>query len=173
MALTLTGFALGLAAAGSVALGFNVAALTLWLLNRSIDGIDGTVARLEGTQSDLGGYLDMMCDVGVYAALAVAIPVAGGGAEWAAAAVMLAAFYVNITSWTILSTMLETRALTDPSARSTSMHMQRGLMEGSETILVYALLILVPQWRFVVMVAAAAAAIFSAGQRILFALRNL
>ncbi len=171
--LTLTGLALGLAAAVAVALGMNTLALVLWLANRTVDGIDGTVARLDGSQCDLGGYLDMMCDVVVYAALALAIPVGGGAGQWAAAGVMLAAFYVNITSWTILATMLETRRLTDPHGRSTSMHMQRGFMEGSETILAFVLLIIVPQWRFAVMLVAAAAAFASAAQRIVFAVRNL
>ncbi len=173
LALTLVGLALGLSAAVSVALGLNILALVLWLTNRTVDGMDGTVARLDGSQSDLGGYLDMMCDVVVYAALALAIPVGGGAAQWAAAGVMIAAFYVNITSWTILSSMIETRRLTNPADRSTSMHMQRGLMEGSETILAFALLIIIPQWRLAVMLIAAAAAFISAGQRIVFAVRNL
>lgn len=173
LALTLVGLALGLSAAVSVALGLNILALVLWLTNRTVDGMDGTVARLDGSQSDLGGYLDMMCDVVVYAALALAIPVGGGAAQWAAAGVMIAAFYVNITSWTILSSMIETRRLTNPAQRSTSMHMQRGLMEGSETILAFALLIIIPQWRLAVMLIAAAAAFISAGQRIVFAVRNL
>ena len=173
MFLTFVGLALGLAAAGSVVLGLNVLALILWFANRTVDGIDGTLARLDGSQCDLGGYLDMMCDVVVYAALALAIPVGGGSAEWAAAGIMLAGFYVNITSWTILATMLETRRLTDSEGRSTSMHMQRGFMEGSETILAFAVLIIVPEWRLVVMLIAAAAAFISAGQRIVFAVRHL
>ncbi|MFP4644648.1 MAG: CDP-alcohol phosphatidyltransferase family protein, partial [Spirochaetales bacterium] len=162
MSLTLAGLVLGLAAAGSLALGLNTLALLLWLANRTVDGLDGTVARLDGSQCDLGGYVDMISDVVVYAALGLAIPVGGGVGQWTAAALMLGAFYVNITSWTILAPMLETRRLSDPEARSTSVHMQRGFMEGSETILAYAVLIAIPQWRFVVMLVAASAACISA-----------
>ena len=42
-------------------------ALILFLINRILDGIDGTMARLSKT--DLGGYYDIVCDFFIYATL--------------------------------------------------------------------------------------------------------
>ena len=45
--------------------------LALWLANRVTDGLDGTVARVAERQSDFGGYLDILLDFVVYAAIPV------------------------------------------------------------------------------------------------------
>lgn len=59
--LTLAGLFVGLAGAASVVCiddepAMRVAALSLWICNRVVDGIDGMVARLNRTESDFGAY---------------------------------------------------------------------------------------------------------------------
>jgi len=70
-AVTLAGFALGMAAAGAVAAGAFALALALVAANRLADGLDGAVARAAG-RTDLGGYLDVPLDFVFYGALPLA-----------------------------------------------------------------------------------------------------
>src|SRR5688572_1905395 len=46
--------------------------LACWLLNRLLDGLDGSVARVHHRQSDWGGYVDILSDYVVYAGFPVA-----------------------------------------------------------------------------------------------------
>ncbi|MDH4364495.1 MAG: hypothetical protein OEY70_10480 [Acidimicrobiia bacterium] len=58
---TAAGFALGLGAAGSAAVGWWWPALGLWLASRVVDGIAGAIARLEGP-TGRAGFLDLVAD---------------------------------------------------------------------------------------------------------------
>jgi phosphatidylglycerophosphate synthase len=73
--MTLTGFAVGMAAAGSIVLGQMWGALALICLNRSTDGLDGAIARAI-RPTDRGGFLGIASDFVFYAAvpLAFALP---------------------------------------------------------------------------------------------------
>lgn len=159
--LTVVGLLVGLGAAGAASQGWWLAALAGWLLNRLFDGLDGLVARRSDQQSDLGGYLDMVADVVVYGA--VPIGVAFGRDEravWVAAVVLVATFYVNIVSWLYLSALLEKRSLGAIQAgQTTSLAMPRGLIEGTETIALFTLLLAWPSvagWTMAFMAAAVA-----------------
>jgi phosphatidylglycerophosphate synthase len=156
--LSLMGFGAGAGCAAVLALAApgpaaRAAALGLWLLGRVLDGLDGAVARRQERQSDLGGYLDVMLDFIVYALVPVCATVgaaraaASGGEQpvWLWLAVLLGSFYVNAASWMYLSALLEKRrAGAAAHGEQTSITMPSGLIEGSETILVYALYILFP-----------------------------
>ncbi|KAL8848486.1 MAG: hypothetical protein Q9221_006488 [Calogaya cf. arnoldii] len=83
--------------------------LALWLLNRTLDSLDGALARHRGTISELGGFLDLWCDFIVYSLLPIAVAWghgaaadggigkigAGGEGKWLAVAVLEATFHVN------------------------------------------------------------------------------
>lgn len=168
-------------AAGLVAGGMSIlavlwsapaAAVVLWLLNRTLDGLDGEVARYTGRQTDLGGYLDIMADHVIYAALPIAIAwQAGGTPAWAAAAVLIATFYVNTASWMFLSALFGRREGAYPA--STSIAMPTGLIEGTETIVLYTLMLLFPD-AFVAIAGAMAVLVgFTAAQRVWWARRSL
>ena len=87
-----------------------VIGLVLWLLNRVLDGLDGVIARVHDKQSDFGGYLDLLLDFVVYLAIPIAflwvIPTQVN--LWAGIA-LLAAYVINLLSWTSLSALLEKR----------------------------------------------------------------
>src|SRR5215207_3326594 len=74
-AVTLTGFALGLAAAAAITFGFYGAGLALLLTSRVADGLDGAVARLTQV-SDRGAFLDITLDFLFYASIPLAFAVA-------------------------------------------------------------------------------------------------
>lgn len=144
-------FGAGLACAASLALGSRWLALALWLFSRLLDGLDGLIARRSGRSSDAGGYLDIMLDFSVYAALPLAMTWAEPAMAWPAA-LLLGVFYINSASWMYLSALLEKRgAGAAAKGETTSVSMPKGVIEGSETILFYTLLIVIPAWRTALM----------------------
>ena len=74
-AVTLLGLALGLLSALVIALGAPGWALIPLLASRLMDGLDGAVARVRGP-TDLGGYLDIVCDFILYSGWAFAFALA-------------------------------------------------------------------------------------------------
>ncbi|MDH4290912.1 MAG: CDP-alcohol phosphatidyltransferase family protein, partial [Aquincola sp.] len=60
-AVTIAGFAIGVAAAAAIALQATVIGLALLLASRLADGLDGPVARLT-TPTDRGAFLDITLD---------------------------------------------------------------------------------------------------------------
>lgn len=166
-ALTVAAVVPGLGAAVAAAAGEPGLALALWLANRILDGLDGAVARRAGRQSDLGAYADMLLDVVVYAAVPLGIAVGQDGrAAWIAAAALLAAFYVNAISWSYLSALLEGRgAGAAAHGDLTAVTMPPGLVEGAETVVLFALALAVPEWSVAVMWVMAAGVAVGVGQR--------
>ncbi len=147
-AITLASGFWGLGAAVLTALHHPALAVALWLLNRLLDGLDGAVARLQGAATDRGGYLDIVVDTVVYAALPIGVAVGAGTAEaFLAAAVLLAALYVNGTTWMFLAAILEKRAAGGKAkGEVTTVTMPAGVVEGTEAVLLYSLLLALPAW---------------------------
>lgn len=151
--ITLLAFLAGLGCVLAAAFALYGLALTLWLANRVLDGLDGELARAQETQTDLGGYLDLMGDLAIYATLPIALVLADPSpAAWLTLSLMLAMFYVNAGAWMLLSGILEKRGRGAVSGgESTSLTMPTGLIEGAETVLLFSLFLLFPQllpWLF-------------------------
>jgi len=173
-ALTLAALLLGAATAVALAFQFYLPAFLLWWLNRIFDGLDGTVARLRRRQSDLGGYLDILSDFGVYALVPLGL-IAGRPSLPAAlsVAVLLATFYLNAASWIYLSAILEKRRREAPAGQFTTIAMPAGLIGGFETMIFYALFILLPQWMTWLFAAMSALVLVTIMQRLIWAVRHL
>lgn len=175
MTVTLAGFVVGLAAAIAAAFGLRDVGLGLWIANRALDGFDGTLARVQGVQSDLGGYLDLLLDFMVYAAIPLGLVLGAPSLPRALAALALVgSFYVNAASWMYLSALLERRG---DGARArgelTSVTMPAGLIGGTETIVFYTLFFVWPTQLvalFAVMTVLVMAAVV---QRLVWAFRHL
>jgi phosphatidylglycerophosphate synthase len=143
--LTLIAFVLGLIACLLLCQGIYWGGLLFWWGNRIFDGLDGTVARVEALQSDLGGYLDILADFVIYALLPIAL-------VWAmptmpafiALAFLLGSFYVNGASWMYLAAILEKRRWSAPDQKTT-VNMPAGLVGGAETIVLYSIFIIWPE----------------------------
>lgn len=151
------------------------AALGLWLLNRTLDGLDGSVARETGRQSDLGGYLDIVLDFVVYAAVPLGIAAGQGDARaLLAAAVLLGACFVNAASWMYLAAILEKRALgADATGELTTITMPPGLIAGTETVVLFALMLAWPAGAATVMLVMAALVGATVLQRMIWAMGRL
>lgn len=146
LGLTFAGLFVGLAAAGAAADSRWFLALFLFVANRVIDGLDGEVARATSIDSDEGGYADMVADTIVYAAIPLG---AATGSEldhiWPLAALLVASFYVNITTWTYLAALFEKRGRVAGQA-ATSIVMPPGLIEGAETVAFFVFMLAFPTW---------------------------
>jgi phosphatidylserine synthase len=152
--------------------GFYGYGLLFWGLNRFLDGFDGTVARVHGKQSDLGGYLDILADFVVYAWLPIALVLGVPSVTtYLALAFMLASFYVNAASWMFLSSILEKRQ--HQKEKFTTITMPAGLIAGTETILFYCLFILLPQHLSLLYTIMGILVLLTVGQRLLWAVKNL
>lgn len=174
-AITLTAFAVGLAACVVSWHGHYGWGLGLWLLNRTLDGLDGSIARQHTKQSDLGGYLDILLDFVIYALLPLALVLsAPSQTRLVALACLLASFYINAGSWMYLAAILEKRHALQQQARElTSITMPRGLIEGAETILFYCLFLLFPQQLEHLFIFMAVLVTITALQRVVWAVRQL
>lgn len=173
LAITLLGFAAGVGCVALILLDRPAPALAMWIANRTLDGLDGLVARSSGRQTDLGGYLDIVLDFAVFAA----VPIAASWAHPAAGlplAALLAAFYVNAASWMYLSALMEKRAAAVAVTRGpTSVTIPPGLVEGTETIVFFAAFILLPERLGALFWAMSALLLLTIAQRMAWAVRNL
>ena len=181
----------GLAAACFAGLGMWLWALLAFALNRILDGLDGLIARGRDLQSDFGGYMDIMIDFVVYAAIPIGVwigveaplldasesgvtPLLSNTLPGAVPlVVLLAIFYVNAASWMYLSAVLEKRKRAVRTESSTTVVMPSGLVEGTETVLFYVLFLLLPSYYPALFFLMAAATAVGVVQRIVWARRHL
>jgi phosphatidylglycerophosphate synthase len=142
-AVSLAGLAVGLTTVPLLAWGHYEMALLVILLNRLMDGLDGAIARHKGT-TPFGGYLDIMCDMGFYAAVPLGFALARpDNALWAA--LLLASFVCTASSFLGRAVLAVQRGEPDDGARGAkSFFHAAGIVEGTETIIAFALFCLFP-----------------------------
>lgn len=172
---TIAAFGVGLMAVGAIWQGWYRGGLALFLCNRLLDGLDGTLARVTAQQSDFGGYLDMLLDMAMYAAVPAALAInIGTPAAYLSLTLLLVSFYLNAGSWMYLAALLEKRQH-GATARGelTSVTMPGGLMGGTETILFFVLFLLFPAALVPLFVAMALLTFATAFHRVLWAARAL
>lgn len=139
---TLLGFAAGLGAVPTLAAGAYGLALALILTGRLLDGIDGAVARAS-SPTDFGGFLDIVCDFIVYAA--VPFGFALSDPENALAATFLAVSFMGSgSSFLAYAVLAAKRGVTTEIRGRKSFYYLGGLTEGFETILCFTLMCLMP-----------------------------
>ena len=152
------------------------ASLGLWLLNRLLDGLDGSIARVHGRQTDFGGYLDILIDFAIYAAVpaAIVLGMPRNDNAYVALVVLLSSYFVNAASWMYLSAILEKRGRgAAAQGEQTTVTMPQGLIGGSETVIMYTIWLLVPGYIASLMSVMAALVGLTILQRIVWASRNL
>lgn len=173
--ITLAAWGVGLVASVAAWYQLYMLALLLWLLNRLLDGLDGTVARLQQKQSDLGAYLDVLLDTTIYMAIPLAL--ASGHnttVGYLSLALLLGSFYLNTASWMYLAALLEKRrAGASAQGELTTITMPDGLIEGTETIIFICLVLLLPGMMVPLFLAMALMVCFTVIQRLVWAVRCL
>jgi phosphatidylglycerophosphate synthase len=142
--MTVAGFVLGVTAC--IAIAFEVYALAFILIagNRIVDGLDGAVAR-QSRITDYGGFIDLVADFLIYAAVPFAFAIADPDRAMAAAFLILS-FVGTGTSFLAFAAIAARRNMTTARYGSKSLYYLGGLAEGTETILVFLVMALVPRW---------------------------
>ncbi len=144
--LSIGGLLLAILAAVFTANGWIWWALIIWWLGRLLDGTDGIYARKTGQSSDLGAYLDILCDMAAYSIMVVGFYFLYPDLTvyWL---VIIILYTLCITSTLTLGIIEEKRALTPRDNRG--LRMGAGLAEAGETGISYSLFLLLPsiiQW---------------------------
>lgn len=142
---TIVGLAIGLAAAGFIAFELYWVGLVLLLISRIFDGLDGAVAR-QTQATDFGGYLDITLDFVFYGAIPLAFVIADPASNAIAGAVLIFSFYVNGASFLASAIMAEKRGAKTTQRGEKSFFFTTGLAEATETIAVFALFCIFPDW---------------------------
>ncbi|MGS4944793.1 CDP-alcohol phosphatidyltransferase family protein [Meridianimarinicoccus sp. RP-17] len=140
---TVAGLMLGLTAAALVWAGAFWIALLALLASRLADGLDGAVARASAP-TDFGGYLDIAADFLFYGAVPLAFVLHDPAANGVAGAFLLASFYFNGTSFLGFAILAEKRGMETSAQGAKSLYFSNGLLEGTETILFFVALCLLP-----------------------------
>ena len=143
-ALSVTGFGLGLAAAGMIALGWPLAGLLGILANRLLDGLDGAVARIVGP-TDRGAFLDIALDFLFYALVPLGFALANPAQNALAATVLTVSFVGTGSSFLAFATLAGQRGITMPAYPNKGIAYLGGLTEGAETIAVFVAMCLWPR----------------------------
>ena len=182
--LTLLGLTTGLASAATSAAQLWWWALGLWLFSRVMDGVDGPLARRRqvhtvGTLqtshgSEAGGFLDITADFAVYGATVLGVAIGATGqydAAWLPFLLVLLAYYVNGSAFLAFSSIAERTGRQREDGRSLSF--LGGLAEGTETIAVHSLWLIIPAHAGVVATVWAAIVGVSAVQRVVAGFHDL
>ena len=140
---TLIGFALGIAAALSVAFRHPIAGLVLMLISRLGDGLDGPLARLT-SPTDRGGFLDITLDFLFYASIPLAFAFADPASNALAASVLLAAFMGTATSFLAFATLAAQRGMKSAVYPNKGIYYLGGLTEATETLVCFSLMCVWP-----------------------------
>jgi phosphatidylglycerophosphate synthase len=144
-AVTIIGCVIGLAAAPAIVAQQFELALALILINRFLDGVDGTMARINGP-TDRGAFLDIVCDFLFYAAIPLAFAFAHPAANALAAATLLASFIgTGATFLAFAAVSAKTGRDVNPTYPNKAIFYLGGLTEGTETIVTFCLMCLWPQ----------------------------
>jgi phosphatidylglycerophosphate synthase len=167
-AATMLGLGVGLGAALMIGLQYDAAALVLFGLNRVLDGLDGSIARAT-QRTDRGGFLDIVFDFAIYGAIPIAFALRDPASFAVPAAVLLFSFYVNGASFLAFAAIAAKRGMVGSSRGVKSIYFTAGFMEGTETILFFSAMILVPAWFPVLAYAFAGLTFMSALARVMLA----
>jgi phosphatidylglycerophosphate synthase len=134
--ITVMGFAIGMAAAASIALHAPMLGAALILLSRLCDALDGAVAR-QTQATDAGGFLDIALDFVFYASIPLAFALAEPQTNALPAAVLLAAFIGTGSSFLAFASFAAKRGLSSVDWPDKSIYFLGGLTEGTETLAVF------------------------------------
>ena len=169
--LTAGGFVIGVGACVAIGTGRWGIALVLWILNRVIDGLDGSVARAT-RPTELGGFLDIVADFAIYGGLLVGFGFSADELRLPALVVFLA-YYLNGTAFLAWSSLAERLKLGEGGDGRSLDFSNAGLTEGSETVIVMAVILAWRSQAEPILWIWAGAVFITVFQRVIFVIRHL
>lgn len=143
--ISLMGFLIGLAAAFLIANSAYLTGAVVILLSRSLDALDGAVARLS-KPTDVGGFLDIAFDFLFYASIPLAFALSDPERNALPAAVILAAFIGTGSSFLAFSVIATKRGMTSLDYPDKSFFFLGGLTEATETLICFIAMCVYPEF---------------------------
>ena len=168
--ITLSGCVIGLGAAFCVLQSNYVAAIACIVLNRIFDGLDGAIARINGP-TEIGGYLDTLCDYLFYLAVPVAFALSSP-ANQMPALLLVASFTLTAVSFLAFAAIAARRTREDDTHGPKAFIYSTGLMEGAETIAFFLLFCLFPLYFPTLAVIFAVLCLLTVVQRVVLAAKS-
>lgn len=143
--MTWAGFVMGLTAIPLIVLGQPQWAILSIALNRLADGLDGAMARL--TQpTDLGAFLDISLDFLFYASIPLAFVLADPVHNGLAGSLLIYSFIGTGCTFLAFAVLAAKRGTTNTAYPGKGFYYLGGLTESTETIAVFVLMCLMPEW---------------------------
>jgi len=164
---TIVGMLLGLAAGWAIAHQAYGWGLGLLLANRLLDGLDGAVARASEL-TDFGGYLDIVADFVFYVAVPLGFGFAALENQWPAM-VLVASFTLTGVSFLAFAAIAGQRGEKTSAHGAKSFFYSTGLAEGTETIIAFVLMCLLPEHFAVIALVYSGLCVLTVVQRTLLA----
>jgi len=137
------------------------------LLNRLADGIDGELARLNDS-TDAGAFLDIVLDFIFYALFPIGFALYDPSGNGLAAAALIASFVGTGASFLAFDSFAQRRKIEHPDFGYKGLYYLNGLAEGTETVLVFVLMCLLPQHFVVIATVFAVVCVVTAINRVVF-----
>jgi phosphatidylglycerophosphate synthase len=169
-ALTFLGLAFGVATVVAVAAGAHSGALILFAVGRLLDGLDGAVGRAT-RPTDRGGFIDIVFDFVLYGGVPLGFALAAPATNALPAAVLLFTFYVNGASVLAFAAVAAKRGMVSLAGGFKSIYFSIGLAEGTETIIAFVAMMLLPARFWLIAYAFAGLTAISAVARVALAWR--
>lgn len=141
---TVVGFVIGILAVPAMALGAPLLALLFLLLNRISDGLDGELARV-AAPSDAGSYLDISLDFVFYASFPLGFALYDPANNALPTAFLVSSFVGTGASFLAFASQAEKQGIQHPDFPYKGLFYLDGLAEGTETIIFFVLMCLMPE----------------------------
>jgi len=142
---TWVGFVIGFLSLPALAMRWYVVALIFIIINRVLDGLDGALARAL-SPSNKGGFLDITLDFIFYSAVVLGFSMADSKANALSATFLLFCFMGTASSFLAFSAMAEKHDIPPSQFDNKSLYYMSGLTEGTETLIFFILICLLPTW---------------------------
>ena len=140
---TIAGFFIGTLALPALAFQNYTLALLFICLNRIMDGLDGALARIHGS-TDVGGFLDIVLDFIFYALVIVGFALAAPDTNALSACLLLCGFMGTGSSFLAFASIAAKQGIDNPVYQNKSLYYLGGLTEGTETIVFFIAMCLLP-----------------------------
>jgi phosphatidylglycerophosphate synthase len=142
---TWAGFVLGLSALPLIALGHAQWAIPCIMLNRLADGLDGAMAR-HTRPTDGGAFLDISLDFIFYASVPLAFALADPTRNGLPSAILIYSFVGTGCTFLAFAALAAKRDITSTAYPGKGFYYLGGLTESTETIAVFVLMCVAPEW---------------------------
>jgi phosphatidylglycerophosphate synthase len=143
---SIMGFIIGVIALPLLAMEMWYGALAFIMINRLFDGLDGALARRQKSSSSSGGYLDICLDFLFYSLVPLGFALSDPEQFALPALVLVVSFVGTGSSFLAFAISAQKFNIEKVQFKQKSFYYMQGLTEGFETITLFVLCCLFPQY---------------------------